>query len=389
MRPMLTLLLVMTAALPVAADDVLAIKADRVDTVAAGVIENGIIVVRNGRITAVGADVDIPDEAEIIDAHDQTVFPGLINPFSRLGLSSGSRGGFYVMFSDGSFFFIRSSGGSSSPTPHYRVVDELYAHQDVYRRVLHAGFTSLALVAPGSSTIAGQGAVIRPHGDRAECMILAESGLLMSYFQAGRGQSQLRSALESGKRSPTSTDPKVEPLSRVVKGEIPLFINSNSPAQTLHLLKVLKDFDKVKATLICGSDNILVAEQLAKQKISVIVPAQIDNERNTLNRINVPYTLAKAGVKIACHPISDSVRGHEDFLRQMALLVKSGLDADLAKRAITLHPAEMLGLEYRIGSIEKGKDANVLILSGDPLATDTRIGRIIIEGKTVYTANEE
>ncbi len=116
---------------------------------------------------------------------------------------------------------------------------------------------------------------------------------------------------------------------------------------------------------------------------------QIDNERNTLNRINVPYTLAKAGVKIACHPISDSVRGHEDFLRQMALLVKSGLDQDVAKRAITLHPAEMLGLDYRIGSIEKGKDANVLILSGAPLATDTRIDRIIIEGKTVYTANEE
>ncbi len=73
----------------------------------------------------------------------------------------------------------------------------------------------------------------------------------------------------------------------------------------------------------------------------------------------------------------------------MAQLVKSGLDPDLAKRAITLHPAEMLGLEYRIGSIEKGKDANVLILSGDPFATGTRIQRIIIEGKTVYTANEE
>jgi imidazolonepropionase-like amidohydrolase len=388
MRPMLTLLLVVTAALPVAADDVLVIKADRVDTVAAGVIENGIIVVRNGRITAVGADVEIPDEAEIIDATDQTVFPGLINPFSQLGLSTAGRGGFYVMTSGGGIFFVRSSGGSSAANPHYRVADELYAHQDAYTRVLHAGFTTLALT-PTSGTIAGQGAVVRPHGDQAECMLVAESGLLMCYFQAGRAQAQLRSALESGKKSPTSTDPKVEPLARVVKGETPLFINSSTPADTLHVLKVLKDYNKVKATLICGSDNIHVAEQLAKQKISVIVPAKIDNERNTLNRINVPYALAKAGVKIACHPISDSVTGHEDFLRQMALLVKSGLNADLAKRSITLHPAEMLGLEYRIGSIETGKDANVLILSGDPFATGTRIGRIIIEGKTVYTANEE
>jgi len=389
MRPVLTLLMVVTAAFPVAADDILAIKADRVDTVASGVIENGIIVVVNGRITAVGADMDIPDEAEIIDATDQTVFPGLINPFSQLGLSSADREIRYPM-PGGGFFVYRSSGSSSATNPHFRVVDELHAHQDVYPRVLHAGFTTLALTPSlRSGTIAGQGAVVRPHGGRAECMILAESGLLMSYFQAGRAQSQLRSALESGKKSPTSTDPKVEPLARVVKGEMPLFINSNTPADTLHVLKVLKDFDKVKATLICGPENIHVAEQLAKQKIPVIVQAEINNERNTLNRINVPYTLAKAGVKIACYPVSDSVTGHEDFLRQMAQLVKSGLDSDLAKRAITLHPAEMLGLEYRIGSIEKGKDANVLILSGDPFATGTRIQRIIIEGKTVYTANEE
>jgi len=389
MRPVLTLLLVLTAFFPVAADEVLAIKADRVDTVASGIIENGIIVVRNGRITAVGADVDIPDEAEIIDATDQTVFPGLINPFSHLGLSSaGGGGGYYIMMSGGGFIIVQARGSGSSNNPHYRVVDELYAHQDAYRRVMHAGFTTLALT-PRSGTIAGQGAVVRPHGDQAECMVVSESALLMSYFRAGRAQSQLRSALESGKKSPTSTDPKIEPLARVVKGEIPLLISSNTPADTLHLLKVLKDFDKVKATLICGSENIHVAEQLAKQKIPVIVPADIDFEPNTRNRINVPYTLAKAGVKIACHPISDSVTGHEDFLRQMAQLVKSGLDPDLAKRAITLHPAEMLGLDYRMGSIEKGKDANVLILSGDPFATGTRIQRIIIEGKTVYTPDEE
>jgi len=174
-------------------------------------------------------------------------------------------------------------------------------------------------------------------------------------------------------------------LARVVKGEIPLFVRSSTPADTLHLLRVLKGFDKVKPTLICGPQTILVAGQLAKAKIPVILPAAIDNEPYTANRINVAYTLAKAGVKIACHPLSDSVSGHEDFLRQMAQLIKSGLDKETAKRAITLHPAEMLGLDYRIGSIEVGKDANLLILSGDPFATGTRIDRVIIEGKTVYT----
>ena len=79
------LLLLISATLPVRAAQVLAIKADRVDTVASGIIENGIIVIRNGRITAVGADITIPDDAEIIEAPDQTVFPGLVNPFSPCG----------------------------------------------------------------------------------------------------------------------------------------------------------------------------------------------------------------------------------------------------------------------------------------------------------------
>ncbi len=374
--------LALMAVAPVAADEILVIKADRVDTVASGVIQNGMIVVRDGRITAVGADVDIPDDATVMDVSDKTVFPGLINPFSHLGLSSGGGGGSYII-SGGVIFFMGSSRGSSASNPHYRVVDELYAHQDAYARVMQAGFTTLAL-SPSQGMIAGQGAVVRPCGDRAEDMILSESGLLMSYFSAGQGQSRLRAALESGQRSPTSTDPKIEPLTRVVKGETPLFIRSSTPGNTLHLLKVLKDFDKLKPTLICGPQTIQVAAQLAKKKIPVILPAAIDFEAYTSNRINVAYTLAKAGVKIACHPVSDTVLGHEDFLRQMALLVKSGLDRDTAKRAITLHPAQMLGLEYRLGSIEVGKDANLLILSGDPLATDTRIHRVIIEGKTVH-----
>lgn len=377
-----SLLLILTAVAPVTADEILAIKADRVDTVASGVIQNGIIVVRNGRITAVGADVEIPDDATVIDVKDKTVFPGLVNPFSQMGLSSGGGGGNYIVF-QGMIFFIGGSGGSSAPTPHHRVVDELYANQDAYERVLKAGFTTLAL-GPSGGTIAGQGAVVRPCGDRAEDMVIRESGLLMSRFSAGRGQGQLKAALESGKRSPSSTDPKVEPLSRVVKGEIPIFIESGTPADTLHLLKVLKGYTKVKPVLICDGQMTLVASQLAKNKIPVILPARIENERYTMNQVNAAYSLAKAGVKIACHPITDSVSGHEDFLRQMAQLVKSGLDKETAKRAITLHPAQMLGLEYRIGSIEKGKDANLLILSGDPFATDTRIHRVIIEGKTVH-----
>lgn len=345
-------------------DVVIAVRADRVETVAGDVIQNGVIVIRNGRIEAVGADVKIPDGAEIIDAPDKTVFPGLINPLSRAGLSSGGYG--------------------SSSSVQYRVIDELYPHQDIYQKILQAGFTTLALV-PSGSSLAGQGAIVRPLGKSNEEMIVIESGLLLMTFRASSSsKSTLKSAFESGLKQADSTDPKIAPLAAAVKGELPVFIRSNSPADTLHLLKVIKPFDKAKITLLCGPENVHVAKQIAERKLSVLLPARLDTVPYTRDRINVPAILAKAGIKIACYPVSDSIAGHKDYLRQMAMLVKTGLDRNIAKKAITLQPARMIGLEYRLGSIEVGKDANLLILSGDPLDVDTKIHRIILEGKTVY-----
>ena len=125
---------------------------------------------------------------------------------------------------------------------------------------------------------------------------------------------------------------------------------------------------------------------MAKAKIPVIFPAQIDFEQFTRNRINVPKILAEAGVKIACVPILDNAEGHEDFLRQMAELTKGGLDKETAKKSMTIYPAQMLALDYRLGSLEVGKDANLLILSADPLEVGAKIHQVMLEGKIVYRA---
>ena len=343
-------------------DVVIAVKADRVETVSDGVIQNGVIVIRNGRIEAVGADVKIPDGAEVIEAPDKTVFPGIVNPFSRAGLSSGRR----------------------DSNVRYRIIDELYPHQDIYEKILQTGFTTLALV-PAGPSVAGQGAIVRPLGKSNEDMIVIESGLLLITFQAdSSSKSKLKSSFESGLEQADSTDPKVAPLAAAAKGELPVFIRSNSPADTLHLLEVIEPFDKANITLLCGPENVHVAKQISEKKLSVLLPARLDTVPYTKERINVPATLAKAEIEIACYPVSDSLAGHQDYLRQMAMLVKTGLDRDIAKKAITLQPARMIGLEYRLGSIEVGKDANLLILSGDALDVDTKIHRIILEGKTVY-----
>jgi hypothetical protein len=370
-----------------AAEEIIAIKADRIDTVTSGIIENGIIVIVDGRIKAIGNDIEIPEAAEIIEVPDKTIFPGLVNPASRIGLS-------------------RPPTGGPASNPHYRVVDELYPHQDEYKRILGAGFTTVGLL-PGDSGIiryysgygyifggrspspgiTGQGAIIRPTGINPEEMIVVESGFVMIYFQANdKVKKAIKSALDSVKSKTNSDDPKVEPLVEALQGKVPTFVACNLPGEMLHLFELLEPYDKMKLVLVAGTETHLIAKELAKRKIPVIHPAQIDFERNTLNRINIPRMLAEAEVKIALKPENDSVRGHEDFLRQVAELVKSGLDRQIAKKAITINPAEMMAVDYRLGSLDVGKDANLLILSGDPLDVGTKIDKVMIEGKIVYEA---
>ncbi len=367
-------------------EEITAIKADRIDTVTSGLIENGVIVIRGSKISAIGTDVKIPSTANIIDARDKTVFPGLVNPCSAVGLST-------------------PPGGEPASHPHYRVADELYPFQDAYRRILQAGFTTLGLT-PGGNGIAGQGAIIRPIGQTprlasgdagagqtpeelarsgAEGMLITESGLLMIRFEANeKAKKVITDAFESAKKQTDSADPKIKPLVRALQGEIPTFVRCGWPGATLHLLPLLKPYEKVKWVLVAGPENYRIAEKLAKAKIPVIFPAQIDFEQFTRNRINVPKILAEAGVKIACVPTIDNAEGHEDFLRQMAELVKYGLDKETAKKSMTIHPAQMLAVDYRLGSLEVGKDANLLILSADPLEVGTKIHQVMLEGKIVY-----
>ncbi len=361
-------ILVCGLSIPAVAEDITVIKADRVDTITSGLIENGIIVIKDGRITAIGSSIEIPETANIIDVSDKTIFPGLVNPFSRIGLSSPPSG--------------------SSSKAHLRVVDEIYPHQDVYKRVLQAGFTTFGLV-PGrtGAGIAGQGAIIRPVGRKPREMIVIESALLMINFQANdKTKKGIKSALDSAKNKTSSTDPKVQPLVNALQGKIPTFIKCGGPGDILHLLKLLEPYKKMKLVLIAGSEQYRVADKLAKKKIPVILSPQINFEPFTRNRINVPRMLADAGIKIALGPKGDSIEAHEDFLREVAELVKAGLDKEIAKKAITINPAQMLAVDYRLGSLAVGKDANLLVLSGDILDVGTKIHMVMIEGKVVHKA---
>lgn len=384
-------------------EQVLAVKAGRIETIAEGRIDDGVIVIRNGKIEAVGKEVKVPPEAELLDASGQTVMPGLVNPFTGLG---------------------RSSGGGGI-TPHYRIYDELYPFQEVYRQVLRTGTTTLALV-PDGTGIPGQGAVIKPQANSAEEMALVPEGLLMIGFEANTStKEQIRSTLVESRKelenrlkqveealqkllqaraesketsaprlpvlpSLPAPSPQQAPLLAALQGELPVFVSCGNAAAILHWLDLLEKAE-VKLpglVLVVNPDVWRVADRLAACKIPVILRIDVDTHPYTRDRINVPRMLAEAGVKFACRPTQDSVAGHENWLFKMAESVRNGLSRDLALKAITLHPAEFLHIADRVGSIGPGKDGNLLILSGDPLDPLTRIQKVVLEGRVVYREAE-
>ena len=130
-----------------------------------------------------------------------------------------------------------------------------------------------------------------------------------------------------------------------------------------------------------GGDFHLALDEFAKEKAKVILGSTITYKPMTRNRINLPATFARAGCEVSLVPGNDSVFGCAAYLAEVAALIKGGMDRADALRAVTLHPARILGLGDRVGSLEKGKDANLLFLTNDPFNAMTRVEKVMIQGK--------
>ena len=414
-------------------EEIVAIRARTIETASKGTIRDGIILIRNGKITSVGKDVKIPVGARVIAA--DTVIPGIVGAYSQIGLSAAAAGPpIQLPRNIPPQFAGRFDGGAarSGSNPHYRVLDELYPFDEQYARLLRAGVTTLGLV-PDGRGVPGQGAIIKPIGETPEKMVLQQtSPLSIGFQQETQTQDLIRSTLQGGganmggpaggragfggrrggrspdeeggddfQRGQRRTTPaaggftqnaaaqftlqaRQAPITRAVGGEVPTFISCTDATAMTYALNLFQPFDKLKPVYILSADCYRIADVLGPKNISAILTADLSFEPNTRNRVNSTAILSKAGVKVACRPSSDSVQGYEGLLAKMGELIKSGLDVETALKAITLHPAEMLGVQDRVGGIEPGRDANLVILDGDPFSPLTKVTRVLLEGKTVY-----
>ena len=367
-------------------DPAVAVRADRIYTGTGAVIEKGTLLVQNGKILAVGADVEIPDGARTIKA--AAVMPGLIDAGSGLGAGT------------------RANEDGAEVTPDLRLLDSVDPEGRDLRRARRSGITTV-YVGPGNrNVIGGIGAVIKTAGPSRRGMILREESALKAALGGtpSSGNYPPRgSAATFFSRRPTTRmgvvwefrkaflEAQDGVLLRAREGKLPVRISASRATDIESALVLSKEFG-LKILLEEGQEAHYFAGALARRKIPVLLRPVLsvralsgrDGSRTMLNTF---AQLRKAGVEVALlTPGSDP----DSLLAAAAFSVRYGAKRQDALRAVTLGPAQILGIADRVGSLEKGKDADFVALSGDPLDLRSRVEHVFVNGKSVSsTASQE
>jgi imidazolonepropionase-like amidohydrolase len=407
---LLVVLLLMCGGVALAQTEVIAIKDARIITVTGPEIGRGIILVRDGKIMEVGTAVAIPAGAEIVDAAGAIVTPGLIDSHSHLGL--GPSGG------------ITEDNEMSNPSmPQLRIIDSIHPegrapHRNSFRHALSEGVTTV-IARPGSgNVIGGQSAALKLRGRTVDDMVLkfpCDMKMAMGRKSYGsKGQLPVtkmgtayvvrnamleamdyRDALaryeKQKAKNPDAPPParnlKSEAMLQVLNRELPVHIHASPADDIMTAVRLADEFNFLRLSIGHGNDSYKIAEELAKRNVVVVVGPQMVVFDDDGTAINLAQALHEKGVTV--HIMTDADVVQQEFLRfQAAIAVKYGMDPADALRTITINPARWMDLEDRIGSIEAGKDADLVIFDGDPFDINTRVLRVFIDGKVVYSSDE-
>jgi imidazolonepropionase-like amidohydrolase len=375
----------------------------RVYPVSQPAIENATVVIVNGKITAVGANVAIPANAERIDARGKWITPGLIDPMTVLGVIEI---GAVASSNDA------SAKGDKSVAAGFRVWDALNPASVLWAPTRNEGVTTVGVV-PTGGLISGQAAVVDlVDGTRSEMLRRKPAGVY-AQLQSGaapdtssRGEVllRLRELLQDAKtyaakrpayeaartRAFATTRPNLDGLVPVVRGEIPLMLSVDRAADIDAALDLAREFT-LKLVLVSAEEGWKVAERIAAAHVPVIAGAlnNIPGSFATLaSRQENVSLLRKAGVQVALSTGGESFNVRN--LKQHAgNAVAYGLTWDEALRAVTLTPAEILGVSASIGTLQAGRDANLIVWDGDPFEFGTQAVRVIVHGREIRQASRQ
>ncbi len=408
---------ILIGALTIAAQDKpVVLKGGKLLTITHGVIENGVLVMQGGKIAAVGAEgsVSVPGGAQVIDVSGMTIYPGLIDSETHLGLTEISA---EAMTND----LVEMS---DEIMPHMHTAEAFHAESALIPVARMNGITN-AVVAPESGdTLPGQDSFIQLAGASAQEMLLIRDNAMPLNFTGDERRNkgpfekhkfpstrmglaaQLRQAFldaqdykakwaeydrkkadavrdKKSEPAPPKHDLKLEALLPYLEGKKTIVLAAEGPSDLETAVSLANEF-KLKFVLNHISHSQAVLDYVASLKVSVIVgpiyEAPKEDERyDTVFKL--PAELYKRGVKIAF--ASYSAHNARNLPDQAGYATAFGLPYDEALKAITINPAEIWGVAEKLGSLDAGKSANVVVANGDPLDVKTDVKRVFIEGREI------
>ena len=388
----------------------LAIKGGRIITISGSVIEKGTILIDGGIIRDVGLNIKIPKDAEIIDARGQIIMPGLIDAMTYYGIDP------------------KDLNESIKPiSPELRIIEAYYpfgkfgdGSGEIKAKDLLSGGITTIYIAPGDATIlGGQGAIVQTAAFSFDEMIVKAPAAIDMTFGSKPGKinreenrtpvtkmaaiSQLRETLikaQEYQKNNKVRDLGMEALGQLLEKKIPARIQANSPGDIRSAINLANEF-KFDLIIDGGASSDTYINEIAKGNIPIILgPVShpyISGEEipDYLEYPSIDEGLAgrleKAGINIAFGSFSYGLGSLAKGITGKWLLIDAaistgyGMSEQAVLRSLTLGAAEILGIEDKFGSLEKGKQADIILLDGDPLSIRTWVQKVYISGRLVYS----
>lgn len=371
-----------------------------------GILENADILIKDNKIAEIGR---ISEEADdIIDANGKLVFPGFIDAHTHVGIYEDSIG----------FEGADANEDTDPVMPHLRAIDGINPCDISFSEALSAGITATATGPGSANVIGGQFAAIKTCGTRIDNMIIkapvamkvafgenpkrvykeknkapttriATAAILREVlFKTAEYMSKKEKSAVKNEEEP-EYNIKFESLIPVLKGEIPLKAHAHRADDIYTAIRIAKEFN-LNLTLEHATDGYLIIDELKKEKYPCIVgPNLTGRSKIELKNLSFknPGILSKNGIMVAIvtdHPVIPI----QYLVLCAALSVKDGMDEYEALKAITINPAKILGIDDRVGSIEKGKDADIVIMKGHPFDTFSTTHMVLVDGEIAYKAEK-
>ena len=388
------------------AQDLVAVRAGKVWTVSNGIVESAVILIENGKITAIGTDLEVPWNATVVDARNGVVVPTYVLAHSPGGMSGANE--------------------QMQNVPFLTVQDAVDPSSLFFEEALRNGIGAVNVIPGNATLLGGQGMVVRPFGKTVEDMTIRDrSGLKLS-LASGRGNSrmaqmrQLRSVLEDaigarreiarqkeefdkmkaagavkdGETFEVEPDkakkPVIDLLEKKLRGF--LYVPSATELPEVERLKQKYDLDLV---LVLGPRCYKAADRIAALGYPVVLDddaieyTERDPETGDETVVCQAKVLADAGIEFAIS-VSDNLGAPGRYpWWQMATMVRHGVPRDVALRSLTSVPAKILGIDGEAGTIEVGKVASLQVLTGDPLLATTWVDQVLLEGEVVYQRSQD